>query len=274
MPREHLSKSREQRNEALVDAMLLAAAADGVVQNAEIRALIARVLERPEFRGTGPDQLAALVDRSVQRLTSAQALEDVTGSLRERLPDRRSRILAFALATAVALADKKAHQTELKLLKAVQAALGISEAEVAEVFECVEQGRPLSEVVGEPFEQLLADTMVLVSTADGAVHEREVRVMLESMAGDPVFHGLSLDVAQRALEEAVACLARQGLPQRLAVLANGLASHGQRLKAFELAVRVARSRERSRPEAERMLDLLQATFGLADDEVERIKKES
>jgi tellurite resistance protein len=274
MPREQLAETRRARNEALVDVMLLAAAADGVMQNSEIRSVIARVLERPEFTGTGPDELASLVERSVQRLSSASALEEVLASLRTRLPDHRTRMLAFGLATAVALADKGARRDELGLLKTLQAALGVSETEVADIFECVQQGHPLAEVVGEPVERLLAETMVLVSTCDGAVHEKEVRVMLESMAGDPVFRGLSLELAERALEDAVANLSLHGLAKRLTVLAHGLSTRGQRLKAFELAARVAKSNRPPRPEEQRMLDLLQATFGLADDEVDRIKKVS
>lgn len=272
MPRDVIVKARLQRNEALVDAMLLAASADGVVQPAEIRAVIARVLERPEFIGTGPEELAALVDQSARRLSSAKEWEDVMASLRERLPDHRARMLAFGLATAVALAENGPHQDELGLLKSLQASLGMSESEVADIFECVGQGRPLAEVVGEPLERLLAETMVLVSTSDGAVHEKEVRVMLESMAGDPVFRGLSLEVAERALEDAVRNLATYGLARRLTVLAHGISTHAHRVKAFALASRVARSAGAPRPQQQRVLELLQATFGLADDEVARLEK--
>ena len=51
-------------------------------------------------------------------------------------------------------------------------------------------------------------------------------------------------------------------------LARGLTTHKQRLKAFSLAARVvdASGHEPSK-RTSRMLDLLQATFGLADDEV-------
>lgn len=274
MSRDAIAQARTQRNEALVDAMLLAASADGVVSPVEIRTVIARVLERPEFEGTGPDELAALVDRSAKRLAGAHHLDAVMESLRTRLPDHSSRMLAFGLASAVALAEGKTAPSEMGLLKTLQAALGIAETEVAELFECVQEGRPLAEVVGEPVENLLAEVMVLVSTADGAVHERELRVMLEQMAGDPAFRGLSLERAEHELEAAVHTLATQGHPARLAVLARGLATRPLRLKAYQLALRVAHCAGKPRPEEQRMLDLLQATFGLADDDVRRLEKEA
>ncbi len=272
MPRDAIVKARAARNDALLDAMLLAASADGQMQPAEIRTVIAKVLERPEFEGTGPDELAALVQSSAKRLSSTAELETVMKSLRERLPDHRTRLLAFGLATAVALADRKAVKEELGLLKSLQAALGISEDEVASVFECVELGHPLAEAVGEPLERLLAETMVLVATADGVVHQKELKAMLEEMAGDPIFKGVSLEHAELALSDAVSTLALQGLPQRLAVLAHGLTSHGQRVKAFELALKVAMSHGAVRPQEQHVLDLLQATFGLADDEIAAMKK--
>jgi hypothetical protein len=70
----------------------------------------------------------------------------------------------------------------------------------------------------------------------------------------------------------VSTLALQGLPQRLAVLAHGLTTRGQRVKAFELALKVAMSHGTVRPQEQHVLDLLQATFGLADDEIAAMKK--
>jgi tellurite resistance protein len=274
MPRKALQQARSDRNAALVDAMILAASADGAVQPVEMETLIQRVIERPEFEGTDAAELERLVQGSARRLASARGLEDVFSSLRHRLPDHRNRLLAFGLATAVALADRRATRAELGLLKSVQSALGISEDEVSRVFEVVESDRSLAEALGEPLEQLYAETMVVAGAADGEVNAKELRVMLENMAGDPVFHDVSLEAAERYLADAVQSLAIEGLPARLTVLAHGLSTHAQRSRAFRLAVRVAGA-DGSPTEAEqRMLDLLQATLGLADDEVARITGES
>lgn len=273
MSRDVHAKAHSARNEALVEAMLLAASADGELRPVELEMLIARVVERPEFDGTSATELKALVETAAQRLASAKTLEAVLASLRERLPAHRDRMLAFGLACAVALADHAAKPEELGLLKTFQAALGISEDEVSKVFETVQSGGSLSEVVGEPIDRLYAEAMVLVSTADGLVHEKELLSMFESMAGDPVFRDVSLTSAEVYLKEAVASLSAQGASSRLAVLARGLTTRPQRLKAYELALRIANADGQPSAGEQRMLGLLQATFGLADDEVARIETE-
>jgi tellurite resistance protein len=126
MPRDALAQARKDRNAALLDAMVLAASADGSIAGVEIRQLLARVLERPEFEGIAPDELSGMIEASAKRLSQARTLDDVLHGLKERLPDHRNRLLAFGLATAVALADRKATRDELGLLKSFQAAFGLT----------------------------------------------------------------------------------------------------------------------------------------------------
>jgi tellurite resistance protein len=274
MPRDAISKVRSERNAALVDAMLLAASANGSIGALELQTVIRRVIERPEFEGTDAKVLNELVEGSARRLSQARGMEDIFSSLQKRLPDHRNRLLAFGLATSVALADRRASRAELGLLKSFQQTLGISEEEVSRVFETVEADRSLSEALGEPLERLYAETMVLVSAADGSVDQQELKAALENMAGDPVFHDVSLERAEHLLTDAVQSLAHDGLPARLTVLATGLATHAQRLKAFRLAIRVAYADGAPSIPEQKVLDLLQATFGLADDEVARVTVES
>jgi tellurite resistance protein len=273
MPRDAIEQARRDRNAALIDAMILAASADGQLRPVEVQTVIQRVIERPEFEGVQAAELAGLVEASARRLSAARALEDILQGLRSRLPDHRNRLLAFGLATSVVLADRQALQDELGLLKAMQAALGISEEEVSRVFETVESGASLAEALGEPLERLYAETMVLVSAADGEVQPAELRRMLEELAGDPVFKDVSLESADHYLRDAAQNLALEGLPQRLTVLARGLTTKSQRTRAFRLAVRVAYADGPPSKDALRALELLQATFGLADDEVARITAE-
>lgn len=274
MAREQAVKARNDRNGALVEAMLLAAMADGRVSQLEMQTILGRVLERPEFEGTRPDELNALVETSAARLSEAKNLEDVLASLRRRLPDHKNRMLAFGLAAAVALADHRATRDELGLLKTFQAALGISEDEVAQIIDVIENGGSLAEALGEPLERLFAEVMVLVSAADGKLQEAEARALVESFAADPLFENVSPERAQSFVSESVTALAAEGLPQRLQVLAHGLTTHAQRVKAFRLAIKIAHAGggAPSHPE-QRILDMLQATFGLADDEVARLGRE-
>ena len=191
-------------------------------------------------------------------------------ALRRRLPEHRERLLAFGLAAAIALADQRATRKELGLLKTLQAGLGISEEEVAKIFETVEEGRSLAEALGEPKERLFAEVMVLASTADGTLERAGVDAIIEALAGDPVFGELDAPTANTYLRDAYGHLLIDGISGRLSVLAAGLTTHGQRLKAFTLAAQVADASGKSNSRKTRhVLDLLQATFGLADDEVAR-----
>jgi uncharacterized tellurite resistance protein B-like protein len=270
MSKEIAIAARHERNAALIEAMVMTASADGRISEVELQTLIRRVIERPEFEGTRPQELNALVESSAKKLAGAKDLDGVMRSLRERLPDHRTRMLAFGLAAAVAFADQKIPKEELGLLKTFQAALGISEDEVAKVITVIENGGSLAEALGEPLERLYAEVMVLVMAADGAVKEPEARALVESLAGDPLFQGVSRQDAQRYVGEAVAALTVHGLPERLRALASGLTTHAQRTKAFRLAAKMANAAGGKR-EA-KILDLLQATFGLADDEVKRLKQ--
>jgi tellurite resistance protein len=273
MTTESAGASRAERNAALVEVMLLAAMADGQLTEPAVQELLRRILERPEFDGTHPQELSNLVEKGVSTLAAAPNLEQILQQLRERLPTHQNRVLAFGLAASVALADQRATRAELGLLKTFQAALGISEDEVANIIDVVESGRSLNEVVGEPLERLYAEVMVLVTAADGKVKAAESRALIESFASDPLFQGVSADRAQSYLSESVEALSQEGLPERLRVLAHGLTTHPQRIRAFRLAMGIAQSSGKPSAAEVRVLDMLQATFGLADDEVERLRDE-
>lgn len=272
MAKDEVVEARKQRNAALVEAMLLAAIADGKVTQAEMQMLILRILERPEFEGTRSEELNALVEASVTKLAGAKNLEEILQSLRTRLPEHKNRMLAFGLAAAISFADRRATRSELGLLKTFQAALGISEAEVSQIIDVVESGGSLAEALGEPMERHYAEVMVLVSAADGKLTDEESTTLAETFAKDPVFENLSPERAMSFVTDAVTALADEGLSRRLAVLAAGLSTRAQRLKAFRLGARMAGAASDPRPQL-KILDMLQATFGLADDEVQRIRQD-
>lgn len=273
MAKEAAQKARADRNAALIEAMLLAAMADGEVTQIEMQTLLRRVIERPEFEGTHPDELNGLIEQSVENLAARKNLDEILQSLRQRLPDHKNRMLAFGLAAAIAFADQRATRAELGLLKTFQAALGISEDEVAQIVDVLEKGGSLSEALGDPLERLYAEVMVLVSAADGVLHEAETLALVESFAADPLFQDVSPERAQAFVSEAVAALSSEGLARRLHVLAHGLSTHKQRIRAFGLAMKIAYASGEPSANELRLLEVLQATFGLADDEVQKIRNQ-
>jgi tellurite resistance protein len=274
MPRELARQARRDRNSALVEAMVLAACADGSVSAPEIDAMLKRVKERPEFDGMALEEIRVLVSEATQRLAAAGKMEDVLAALRNRLKSHHNRLLAFGLAACVSLADRNASRTELGLLKTFQRGLGISESEVEKVITAIESGEPLTEALGEEPERLYAEVMVLVGAADGKVSREEADLMLEHFAGDPTFETVRPERAKLYVREALEALKLEGLGPRLVALAEGLSSHRQRLHAFQLASRMAKATGEAKAAETKVLDLLQVTFGLADDEVARIQKES
>jgi tellurite resistance protein len=274
MPRELARQARSERNGALVEAMVLAACADGTVSAPEIDAILKRVRERPEFDGLSMEEVRVLVSQATQRLAHAGRMEDVLSALRTRLKSHHNRLLAFGLAASVSLADRNASRAELGLLKSFQRGLGVSEAEVEKIITAVESNQPLAEALGEEPERLYAEVMVLVSASDGKVSREEAEMMLEHFAGDPTFETVLPERAKTYVREALEALKLEGLGPRLVALAEGLSSHRQRLRAFSLAARLAKASGQAHASENKVLDLLQVTFGLADDEVARIQKES
>lgn len=274
MSRELARQARRERNGALVEAMVLAACADGTVSAPEIDAILKRVRERPEFDGVALDEVRVLVSEATGRLAGAGKMDDVLAALRNRLKSHHNRLLAFGLAASVSLADRSASRTELGLLKTFQRGLGVSEAEVERVITAVESNQPLTEALGEEPERLYAEVMVLVSASDGKVSREEADMMLEHFAGDPTFETVTPERAKTYVREALEALKVEGLGPRLVALAEGLSSHRQRLRAFGLAARLSKASGEAHAAEAKVLELLQVTFGLADDEVARIQKES
>lgn len=265
-------EARHDRNAALVEVMLMAAISDGKISQTELQHVLLRVMERPEFEGMPSTDVNALVQASADKLSQAANLDEILQSFRDRLPDHGTRLLAFGLGASVALADQRATREELGLLKTFQAALGISEDEVVKVIDVLENGGSLTDALGEPIERLYAEVMVLVTAADGQVKRGEARALVETLAADRTFEEISPVLAQEYVNDAVEALERQGLPQRIAALARGLTSRERRLRAFGFAARVARASPDGKigTSEQKVLDLLQATFGLADDEVARL----
>src|SRR3979409_728360 len=95
------------RQAALFETMILAAGSDGSVSKVEVEEIYRRVFERPEFNGIHAGDLKAAISHAAQVVAKAKDLADVLPSIAERLPDKRSRELAFGLAASTAPAAAK-----------------------------------------------------------------------------------------------------------------------------------------------------------------------
>lgn len=267
MPRHAIEQARVERNAALVETMLLEAAADGRLSKAELIAVIRRIVERPEFEGTRGDELTRLVENSAARMAAAPSLERILESLRERLPGDDERRLAYGLAASVAFAEKQTTRGHQSVLKIIQSALEITEEDVARITTVIETGGLLSAALGDSIERLCAEAMVLVTAADGEFHDEAARDMVEGLLSEPSFQNISRDDVRSYIARAVKSLVDEGLNKRLAAMARGLSVREHRRKAYSLALLVARSGDGLSKAKEEVLSLLQHTFQLSDDEV-------
>jgi uncharacterized tellurite resistance protein B-like protein len=138
MSNRHVHFGDGSRQMALLETMLLAAAADGAVSKVEVEDIYRRVFERPEFEGIHAGDLRDAIGQAAQRVATAHDVQHIVSSLAERLPDADSRALAFALAASVVLSDHRTPPKELAVLKALQQAFGLTDAQVASLFEAAE----------------------------------------------------------------------------------------------------------------------------------------
>lgn len=130
-----MSPASHPDHEAIIEAMLLAAAADGEISKVELEVIFARIFSRPEFSRYEKNHLRETVEKCALRLGKARSLNALCESLAERLETITGRELAFRCAAAVAMADHGADSRELAALKALQAAFGLTDARVQSLFE-------------------------------------------------------------------------------------------------------------------------------------------
>lgn len=117
--------------EALVEAMFLAAAADGEFSDVE-RTEFARSLESLTDGRLDRDSLAVLLGRA-ERDLSEQGREQRLESVKQRLPEPGARRVALSLAVQVIAADGVIRTSERELILETATVLGIDPDEAADL---------------------------------------------------------------------------------------------------------------------------------------------
>jgi len=113
----------DEKVEALVEMMFLAAAADGDLAEQE-RKLFVRSVEDLTSRLITGDRLEALLARAKQQLDES-GRDARIASVKDRLPDLTARKLALSLAIQVTAADGIVRTSERELILETAQALGI-----------------------------------------------------------------------------------------------------------------------------------------------------
>lgn len=117
---------------ALVYLMVIVAAADSRMVDAEIGAMSHSVADLPVFKGYDRAKLLASVQACTDILQDSNGLDTVLGLVRAALPSSL-RDTAYAIACTVAISDGKVGQEELRLLEMIRHTLDIDRLAAAAI---------------------------------------------------------------------------------------------------------------------------------------------
>jgi hypothetical protein len=113
----------------LIEAMIAAMHADGVVDPRETQAVERQLANHPLFHGLGPAAARTLIDLSNDAIRFAGNAFDRAPAIAKGLPARIHRLAAFGMAAEVAVADNQVLDGEFHFLEALRMALRIAPLE-------------------------------------------------------------------------------------------------------------------------------------------------
>jgi uncharacterized tellurite resistance protein B-like protein len=125
----------------LIEAMVGAMSADGVVDQREQAMMQKIVNEHPLFQGLGATAARTLVDLSTDAIRFAGTAAGRAPAIAKGLPARIHRLAAFGMASEVAAADHQVVEGELHFLEALRIALRISPLEAEGILHAARTGQ-------------------------------------------------------------------------------------------------------------------------------------
>ena len=160
----------------LIEAMVGAMSADGVVDAREQAMMQKLVAEHPLFQGLGPAAAKTLVELSNDAIKFAGSAVARTPAIAKGLPARIHRLAAFGMAAEIAVADEQVAQGEIKFLEALRVALRISPLEAEGIVQSARVGQ-LAEFLDDRY--LRVKSMITVAAEVFAL-----RALARAMATD------------------------------------------------------------------------------------------
>jgi tellurite resistance protein len=109
---------------ALIYVMVIAAVADGQLNDRELGSFAEIARHLPVFNGLSPEDLERVVGDCAAMLDQADGIDAVLGLAKQALPERL-RETAYALACDIVATDGAAAQEELRWLEMLRQELGI-----------------------------------------------------------------------------------------------------------------------------------------------------
>ncbi|MFT3693149.1 MAG: TerB family tellurite resistance protein [Kofleriaceae bacterium] len=123
----------------LVEAMIGAMTADGVVDPREMAAVQHQVSSHPMFSGLGAPAAKTLIDLSTDAIKFAGSAIGRVAAIAKGLPARIHRLAAYGMAAEVAVADDQVVPDELTYLEALRIALRIAPLEAENILLAAKQ---------------------------------------------------------------------------------------------------------------------------------------
>ncbi len=117
----------------LIEAMMGAMHADGVVDPREQQVMEQQIASHPLFAGLGANAARTLVDLSFDALKFAGGANRRAPAISKGLPARIHRLAAYGMAAEVAVADEELAPGEVTYLEVLRAALRISPLEAQQI---------------------------------------------------------------------------------------------------------------------------------------------
>jgi len=266
--------TRDDPRRYLVEAMLGAMAADGDIQDEEMQVLYEHVETHALFDGLSQDQTQRLIDMASDALAEAGGPRARVAAIAKGLPGRNHRRAAYAMASAVCVADNELPEGEIVYLEDLQTALGIDDDEAREIFEAARAHSgllTLEEKAARTVDllPLLVDGVALMAAADGVVHEDEVAGIRAVLRNIPDLSVLTPKELDEAIEAAFERVADKPIEQELTRIAGAMPSLSDRYwtVVYIMIVAIADGQEAWR-EVE-ALDIAKRAFELDDEQMDQ-----
>lgn len=125
----------------LIEAMIGAMNADGVIDARETAVLERQLAAHPLFQGLGAGAARTLIDLSNDAIKFAGSALSRAPSIAKGLPARVHRLAAYGMAAEVAIADETLHQGEISFLEGLRIALRISPLESGQIVNAARAGQ-------------------------------------------------------------------------------------------------------------------------------------
>jgi uncharacterized tellurite resistance protein B-like protein len=120
-------ENSEQRG--YVEAMLMMIAADGVIEDEEIRDFLKNVYSKPKLSGLSESELMSLVRRSLNAIQT-EGVDARIKAIGQMLPMLEQKIEAVRLSLSICSSDGDVAPEELDILRKMQAQFDISEKQM------------------------------------------------------------------------------------------------------------------------------------------------